>query len=139
MPFCGTCGGAMIEGAKFCTVCGVGTTPLTTNRLKPFGIVMFGVTAIYLLMAMMRYNSAAYQFLAAFGGTDPTLVREIVYGLLNGIVAFFLFVSEPRLFLKLSRGGLITFTILMALIPILCWIPWLIPALKEKPGAILSR
>jgi len=124
MPFCGSCGGAMNEGAKFCTACGSGTAPLTTNRLKPFGIVMFGVAGLYLLMAIMRYNSAAYQLLGAFGGTDPTIMRETMWGLLNAIVAFFLFTSEPRVFLKLSRG---------------CWIPWLIPGLKEKPGAILSR
>jgi predicted nucleic acid-binding Zn ribbon protein len=139
MPFCGSCGGAINERAKFCTACRSGTAPSTTNRLKPFGIVMFAVAGLYFLMAIMRYNSAAYQFLGAFGGIDPTLVRVTIYGLLNGIVAFFLFTSEPRVFLKLSRGGLITFAILMAIIPVLCWIPWLIPALKEKPGPILSR
>lgn len=132
MPFCGNCGLAMNEGAKFCTTCGSGTAPSTANRLKPFGVIMFVVAGVYLLMAIMRYNSAASQFMSAFGGTDPTVVRDAFFGILNGIIGVFLFVSEPAVFLKLTRTGLIVFVILMALLPILAWIPWLIPALKGK-------
>jgi hypothetical protein len=72
--------------------------------------------------------------LAALGGSDSALAWTTIYGLAGGIVGILLFTSEPSVFLKLSRTGLIIFVILMALLPILCWIPWVVPGLREKPG-----
>jgi len=134
MAFCSSCGAAIAEGAKFCSGCGSGTVPSPAGRLRPFGVIMLVIGGFYLLMALVRYNSAEHQFLAAFGGTDPTVVLESIYGFAGGIVGIFLFTSEPRAFLKLNRAGLITFAILMAFIPFLFWVAWLVPGLRERQG-----
>jgi hypothetical protein len=119
---------------KFCPACGSGTKPSSTaNRLKTWGIVMMVIGGLYLLLAITRYNSATHQFLGAFGGTDVTLVEQTIYGLAVGIVGIVLFTSEPHAFLQLNRKGLIAFVIIMALLPILFWIPWLVEGWKEKP------
>ncbi len=134
MAFCSNCGTAMAAGAKFCTTCGSPITPLTAaNRLKPFGVIMLVVAGFYCVLAVTRYNSAQYQFASMFGGgTDPGLAMQTLLGIIAGIVGIVLFTSEPRLFLHLNRNGLILFVILAALLPIFCWLPWLIPALKER-------
>jgi hypothetical protein len=95
---------------------------------------MLVVGGFYLLMAIEKYNSPQHQLVSAFGGSDPALAWMTLYGLAGGIVGILLFASEPGVFLKLSRTGLIIFVILMALLPFLCWIPWVVPGLKEKPG-----
>jgi hypothetical protein len=95
---------------------------------------MLVVGGFYLFMAIERYNSPQHQLLAAFSGSDSALAWTTLYGLAGGIVGILLFTSEPSVFLKLSRTGLIIFVILMALLPILCWIPWVVPGLREKPG-----
>ncbi|MFY9746869.1 MAG: hypothetical protein WAK25_11335, partial [Acidobacteriaceae bacterium] len=100
--------------------------------MRPFGIALFCIAGFYLLMAIQRYNSAASQLLRLFGGTDSVVMMQFLYGLAAGIVGVLLFTSEPRAFLSLNRSGLIAFCILMGLLPILFWVPWLIPALREN-------
>lgn len=137
MAFCSNCGVGVAENTRFCSACGKGLTSSATlsygGRLKPFGIVMLVVGGLYLLMAMMRYNSAESVALRAFGGgTDPNVAMSTIWGLADAFVGILLFTAEPRIFLKLKRSGLIVFVILMALLPIFAWIPWLVPSLKEK-------
>jgi hypothetical protein len=103
-----------------------------TNRLRPFGGILLVVGVFYLGLAFVKYNSAAEQVARALGGGHPSLVFTTIYGLAQCIVGVLLLTSEPALFLRLTRNGLITFVVLAGVIPILCWLPWLIPGLKQK-------
>lgn len=147
MAFCGNCGQPIEASSKFCTSCGSATSSTgavgvgggsvspagaAAGRMRPFGIALFCIAGFYLLMAIQRYNSAASQLLRLFGGTDSVVMMQFLYGLAAGIVGVLLFTSEPRAFLSLNRSGLIAFCILMGLLPILFWVPWLIPALREN-------
>jgi hypothetical protein len=111
---------------------GLGAQGTSTGRLKPFGIALFCIAGFYLLMAMLRYNSAESQMIRLSGGTDNVIVVQVLYSLAAGIIGVLLHTSGPRAFLDLNKSGLIVFCILMALLPILGWVPWLIPALREK-------
>ena len=132
MPFCTDCGRPVDHNSNFCTTCGVGKVPLDTRRLKPFGIVLLIIGAFYLLMAMTRYESAGYQLLAAFGGSDASLDLWVLYGLAALASGIYILSSKPDLFLTLNQSGLVAFSALMAVLPVLCWIPWLIPTLRQK-------
>ncbi len=144
MAFCGSCGAGLSADVKFCSTCGSGANPSKAgNHLKPSGIVMLVIGGIALGIGFKWYYSDAHQTLVnMLGGrvlADPVLLIMIVYGLAAGVLGIMMLRSKPRVFLRLSRPGLIVFVALYAgafvagWLPALCWVPWLVPGLKQRP------
>jgi len=105
------------------------------NRFRPFGGILLVVAGMYALWVMTTLNSAAYMMASAFGGGVPfTVVWNIALAVALAIVGVVLLTADPppRMFQQLNQKGLILFVILAAILPILCWLPWLIPTLKQR-------
>jgi predicted nucleic acid-binding Zn ribbon protein len=132
MAFCSGCGAALREDVHFCSACGISIRTPNRKRLRPFAILLLVIGGLYLLMASEQYNSPRHQLVSAFGGSDPGLQMTTLYGLAVGITGIVLYTSEPNIFLMLNRAGMVAFVILMAILPIVSWIPWLVPGWREK-------
>jgi len=104
----------------------------------PFGIVMLAISAGAFITDLKWYYGFGHQNWVNSNLVDIVLVVITIYGLAAGILGILLLTFQPRVFLKLNRTGLIVFVVLYASgffatrALIFCWIPWLVPGLKEK-------
>jgi hypothetical protein len=99
-----------------------------TNTFKPFGGILLVIGTIDLVLTMMAVNSGAYQ------GSPLSFLWNVAVTAGVAITGVVLLTADPppRLFQLLSRKGLVVFVILAGILPVLCWVPWLIPGLKRR-------
>ena len=106
------------------------------NRFKLVGGVLVVAAVVNGARYVTTFNDSVVRESAmVYGGGMPVLIfGGMAMVVATGIIGVVLLAADPppRLFQQLSQNGLIVFVILAAILPILCWLPWLIPGLKHK-------
>lgn len=97
--------------------------------MKPVGISLLLVGGLYFAVAVAVYPSGADETTNRFIRNYQLIVMT-VYGFAAVIAGVTLLRSAPKWFLRLNRIGLTVFVILAAILPVLCWIPWVTPGLR---------
>lgn len=90
-----------------------------SKHFKTAGGILLFAAAFYTILISNPFISAA--------GIPTVILLEVFF---LGSCGIFLLTSEPPVFKRLNLRGLVAFVILAVIVPFLCWLPWLIPALK---------